>query len=219
MIPNLWKVSQNDPTVHSCASLLSCYLCQLTWWVGHLKKIKCWGLTPFYFQICLIFYFLRGSCPLILFRYTKRLFSVSSHSQIMSLSSHSEIISPSSPLTFIASRSEIISLSLQLALRSSHFQIIWLLWQYWLWQTLLWQSSLWHSLLWQSLLWQSFNGQEANLEAPSIYKGYVKAMWRDMPPKYGLIWYSTSALGSEIPVGPLLWQSLLSLSKLRKTKK
>ena len=38
VIPNLWKVSQNDQTVHSCASLLSCYLCQLTWWVGPLKK-------------------------------------------------------------------------------------------------------------------------------------------------------------------------------------
>jgi hypothetical protein len=35
-------------------------------------KIKCWGLTPCYFQICLIFFhFLRGSCPLILFRYTR----------------------------------------------------------------------------------------------------------------------------------------------------
>ena len=38
VIPNLWKVSQNDQTVHSGASLLSCYLCQLTWWVGPLKK-------------------------------------------------------------------------------------------------------------------------------------------------------------------------------------
>ena len=29
----------------TAASLLSCYLCQLNWWVGSLRKIKCWGLS------------------------------------------------------------------------------------------------------------------------------------------------------------------------------
>ena len=78
VIPNLWNVSQNDQTVHSCASLLSCYLCQLTWWVRHLKKIKCThkikcrGLTHFIFILFLFFYFKRGSCPPILFLYAGR---------------------------------------------------------------------------------------------------------------------------------------------------
>ena len=70
----IWKVSQNDQTVHSCAPLLSCYLCQLTWWVGPLKKMhpqnKMLGSDLILFSYVLdVFYFLKGSCPLILFRY------------------------------------------------------------------------------------------------------------------------------------------------------
>ena len=38
--------------------------------------------------------------------------------------------------------------------------------------------------------------QEPKLEVPTIYKAYVRAMQGDIPPKYGLIWYSTSILGS-----------------------
>ena len=38
--------------------------------------------------------------------------------------------------------------------------------------------------------------QEPKLEVPTTYKAYVRAMWGDIPPKYGLIWYSTSILGS-----------------------
>ena len=31
---------------------------------------------------------------------------------------------------------------------------------------------------------------------PYIYKAYIRPMWGDIPTKYGLIWYSTSILGS-----------------------
>ena len=78
VIPNLWNVSQNAQTVHSCASLQSCYLCQLTWWVRHLKnkmhpQNKMPGSDPFYFHfIFIFFYFKRGSCPPILFLYAGR---------------------------------------------------------------------------------------------------------------------------------------------------
>ena len=57
-------------TVHSCASLLSCYLCRLGWWVGPLKKQnappqnKMLGSDPILFQICSIFFiFFRGAHP------------------------------------------------------------------------------------------------------------------------------------------------------------
>ena len=38
--------------------------------------------------------------------------------------------------------------------------------------------------------------QEPKLEVPTIYRAYVRAMSGDIPPKYALIWYSTSILGS-----------------------
>ena len=62
VIPNLWKVSQNDQTVHSCASLLSCCLCvNLMGWAPQktkcTHKIKCWGLTHFIFR----FFFKKGA--------------------------------------------------------------------------------------------------------------------------------------------------------------
>ena len=34
------------------------------------------------------------------------------------------------------------------------------------------------------------------LEVPTIYKAYVRAMYGNISTKYGLIWYSTSILGS-----------------------
>jgi hypothetical protein len=38
--------------------------------------------------------------------------------------------------------------------------------------------------------------QDPKLEVPTIYKAYVRPMQGDIPRKYGLIWYSTSILGS-----------------------
>ena len=80
VIPNLWNVSQNDQTVHSCASLLSCYLCQLSLWVRPLQKIKCpqnnkmLGSDPILFQKSIGFarfhIFVRASAPPILFGHT-----------------------------------------------------------------------------------------------------------------------------------------------------
>ena len=64
-----WKVSQNHQTVHSCASLPSCYLCQLSLWVGPLKKNKMHpknkmlGSDPFYFSDLLDFLFSKGLQP------------------------------------------------------------------------------------------------------------------------------------------------------------
>ena len=34
----------------------------------------------------------------------------------------------------------------------------------------------------------------------SLHKVHVRAVKGDMPPKYGLIWYSTSMLGSWNPI-------------------
>ena len=38
--------------------------------------------------------------------------------------------------------------------------------------------------------------QEPKLEVPTIYKAYIRPMDGNIPRKYGLIWYSTSSLGS-----------------------
>jgi len=34
------------------------------------------------------------------------------------------------------------------------------------------------------------------LEVPTIYEAYIRPMYGNIPQKYGLIWYSTSFLGS-----------------------
>jgi len=70
-------------------------------------------------------------------------------------------------------------------------------------------------LPWVEGLWSMAPGTQ--LEVPTIYKAYVRAMSGDIPPKYGLIWYSISILGSwnshwfnspSIPSGELPLSSL-----------
>ena len=38
--------------------------------------------------------------------------------------------------------------------------------------------------------------QEPKLEVSTIYEAYIRPMQGNIPTKYGLIWYSTSILGS-----------------------
>ena len=67
-IQDWWYISSKSLNVQSCASLPSCCLCQLSLWVGTLRKwnapkIKCWGLTRFIFRICSICLFSKGLHP------------------------------------------------------------------------------------------------------------------------------------------------------------
>ena len=50
-----------------------------------------------------------------------------------------------------------------------------------------------HIYIYMYIQWQF---QEPKLEVPTMYKAYVRAMEGNITTKYGLIWYSTSILGS-----------------------
>ena len=55
---------------------------------------------------------------------------------------------------------------------------------------------LYHHIYIYIYMYIQWQFQEPKLEVPTMYKAYVRAMEGNITTKYGLIWYSTSILGS-----------------------